>query len=94
MNKDLEPPVIHRATPSQIQLFYKIICIFSLAGLIVLCMPPALSNLPFVDRLVLRSDQWDLKLNDPDLKYFKEDDAAGKADLLRFLVRYPSYFAK
>ncbi len=42
---------------------------------------------------MLRSDQWDLKLNDPDLKYFKEDDAAGKADLLRFLVRYHNTYA-
>jgi hypothetical protein len=67
---------------------YLFTLVLSIIGLSVFCWPAIPSNLPFVDRLALHPDKWELRLNDPDQKVFRLDEPRGKARLLAFLQRY------
>ena len=67
---------------------YRSLFIIWLILLALFCVPPMPSNLPFVDRLALHPDKWELKLNDPDHTFFPRDSESGKSRLLSFLQRY------
>lgn len=68
--------------------FYIFALIASVVSLVLFCTPTVRSNVPFVDRLALWPDKWELKLHDPDQKFFRQDEQSAKANLLAFLQRY------